>query len=90
MSTYPPIRQWFKSSRSSTQSECVEVFFESAKGSVSAHWFKASRSSTQNECVEVYLGDEVGVRDSKNPGGPELWFTGQQWDSFLESRVWEH
>ncbi|MFE6858060.1 DUF397 domain-containing protein [Nocardia sp. NPDC057668] len=89
MSTYPPIRQWFKSSRSSDQSECVEVRFESAKLSAPQRWFKSSRSSKASECVEIYLGDEVGVRDSKNPGGPELWFTGQQWDSFLESRVWE-
>ncbi|MFD7845835.1 DUF397 domain-containing protein [Nocardia sp. NPDC059764] len=55
-----------------------------------ATWFKSSRSGKQNECVEVYLGDgTVGVRDSKDPGGPELWFPDAVWRSFLDSRVWE-
>lgn len=53
-------------------------------------WFKSAASESSKACVEVCLGDSaVGVRDSKHPGGPELWFTGEQWDSFLGSRVWE-
>lgn len=53
-------------------------------------WFKSSRSSNQNECVEVFLDrNTVGVRDSKHPGGPELWFTSEQWDSFLSSHTWK-
>ncbi|MCU1646877.1 MAG: hypothetical protein JWN03_7152 [Nocardia sp.] len=53
-------------------------------------WFKSSRSSNANECVEVYQDEtRVGVRDSKNPGGPELWFPGVVWDAFLESGIWK-
>ncbi|GAB4583199.1 DUF397 domain-containing protein [Nocardia sp. IFM 10818] len=51
-------------------------------------WFKSTRSAKQNECVEVYFGEQVGVRDSKN-SGPELWFTGDQWDRFLVSEIWQ-
>ncbi|WP_297622269.1 DUF397 domain-containing protein [Nocardia sp.] len=52
-------------------------------------WFKSSRSAQANECVEVYLDDDrVGVRDSKTPGGPELFFTGEQWDRSLAGDVW--
>ncbi|WP_433672345.1 DUF397 domain-containing protein [Nocardia sp. CA-136227] len=53
-------------------------------------WFKSSWSDSAQQCVEVYLGEgAVGVRDSKNPGGPELWFPDTAWRSFLDSRVWE-
>ncbi|WP_405485811.1 DUF397 domain-containing protein [Nocardia sp. NBC_00511] len=53
-------------------------------------WFKSSRSEGSRACVEVCLDDEVvGVRDSKAPGGPELSFTGEQWDSFLDSGIWK-
>ncbi|MFE6864509.1 DUF397 domain-containing protein [Nocardia sp. NPDC057668] len=53
-------------------------------------WYKSSRSSNAADCVEVYQGHErVGVRDSKDPGGPELWFSGEAWDVFLTSGVWE-
>ncbi|WP_067813602.1 DUF397 domain-containing protein [Nocardia inohanensis] len=52
-----------------------------------AQWFKSSRSANANECVEVaFLGAEaahVGVRDSKDPGGPALVFSGAEWDRFL-------
>ncbi|MGV9410414.1 DUF397 domain-containing protein [Nocardia sp. NPDC003693] len=61
-----------------------------SNNSPARRWFKSSRSSTQSECVEVSFGEsEVGVRDSKHPGGPELWFTGEQWDSFVASEVWK-
>ncbi|MEU0540208.1 DUF397 domain-containing protein [Nocardia sp. NPDC005978] len=53
-------------------------------------WFKSSRSETGKQCVEVYHGDEsVGIRDSKNPGGPELWFAPEAWDAFLGSDFWK-
>ncbi|MFE6862783.1 DUF397 domain-containing protein [Nocardia sp. NPDC057668] len=50
------------------------------------NWFKSSHSEASNACVEICLSDAVvGVRDSKHAGGPELWFTGEQWDRFLRS-----
>ncbi|NKY43403.1 DUF397 domain-containing protein [Nocardia cerradoensis] len=49
-----------------------------------ATWFKSSRSTATRECVEVAFleGGAVGVRDSKNPGGPALVFTPAEWDAF--------
>jgi hypothetical protein len=49
-----------------------------------AAWFKSSRSGAGKECVEVaYLGSgRIGVRDSKNPGGPALIFAPDDWTSF--------
>ncbi|MGX1811842.1 DUF397 domain-containing protein [Nocardia sp. NPDC055321] len=53
-------------------------------------WFKSSRSEGAKACVEISLGiHAVGVRDSKNPGGPELWFPADAWDAFLESEIWQ-
>ncbi|MEV6068180.1 DUF397 domain-containing protein [Nocardia sp. NPDC052001] len=51
-----------------------------------ARWFKSSRSGAGKECVEVAFltGGQVGVRDSKNPGGPALVFGAREWDSFTE------
>ncbi|MRH90889.1 DUF397 domain-containing protein [Nocardia sp. SYP-A9097] len=58
-----------------------------------ARWFKSSFSQPSGECVEIALvgggADHVGVRDSKDPGGPALVFTGEQWDRFLSSGVWK-
>lgn len=57
-----------------------------------AVWFKSSKSANASECVEVAFGGSqartVGVRDSKDPGGPVLVFSGEQWDRFLGSEVW--
>ncbi|MEC3914421.1 DUF397 domain-containing protein [Nocardia sp. CDC160] len=56
-----------------------------------AQWFKSSRSANASECVEVaFIGNarSVGVRDSKDPAGPVLVFSGEQWDRFLESGIW--
>ncbi|MGK8521111.1 DUF397 domain-containing protein [Nocardia asteroides] len=52
-----------------------------------AHWFKSSYSAGGNDCVEVaHLdGGMVGVRDSKNSGGPALIFTPAEWDVFTAS-----
>lgn len=53
-------------------------------------WYKSSKSDGGKQCVEVYQGDDtVGVRDSKHPGGPELFFTADQWDRFLGSGIWD-
>ncbi|WP_067901114.1 DUF397 domain-containing protein [Nocardia vaccinii] len=52
-----------------------------------AHWFKSSRSKETTACVEIaHLTDgSVGVRDSKNPTGPALVFTPEEWDAFNTS-----
>lgn len=50
-----------------------------------AKWCKSSFSGGHGDCVEVahLLGSRVGVRDSKNPGGPALVFTAGEWDAFV-------
>lgn len=57
-----------------------------------AEWFKSSKSANASECVEIaFLGAgvaNVGVRDSKDPGGAVLVFSGEQWDRFLASGIW--
>ena len=48
-------------------------------------WIKSSLSLAQGSCVEVAsLPDGgVGVRDSKDPSGPVLRFTSDEWCAFL-------
>ncbi|TCB90758.1 DUF397 domain-containing protein [Micromonospora zingiberis] len=50
-----------------------------------ATWRKASYSSDQGNCVEVAggLAGMVGVRDSKDAGGPALRFAPSQWRTFI-------
>jgi hypothetical protein len=45
-------------------------------------WRKSSRCESST-CVEVaVLTDVVGVRDTADPGGPELAFAPAQWAAF--------
>jgi hypothetical protein len=50
-----------------------------------AVWYKSSHSNTGGDCVEIahLEGGMVGVRDSKNPTGPALIFTPNEWDTFV-------
>jgi hypothetical protein len=52
-----------------------------------ADWRKSSYSGANNNCVEVArnLPHAVAVRDSKDPRGPVLAMSRQQWESFTAS-----
>jgi hypothetical protein len=47
-------------------------------------WRKSSFSSDSMNCVEFAPGSEhVGLRDSKDPDGPSLWFGVESWCHFI-------
>jgi hypothetical protein len=50
-----------------------------------ARWQKSSHSGQNGNCLEVArnLPGTVAVRDSKNPDGPALIFTPDEWRAFL-------
>jgi Domain of unknown function (DUF397) len=50
-----------------------------------AVWAKSSLSFSNGNCVEVASlpGGAVGVRNSRDPGGPVLSFSRDEWDAFL-------
>jgi hypothetical protein len=52
---------------------------------MNAPWVKSSLSFSNGNCVEVteLPGGSVGVRNSRDPGGPVLRFTQAEWDAFL-------
>lgn len=53
----------------------------------SAIWRKSSYSTNGGNCVEVArnLPGVVAVRDSKDPDGPALVFTAEQWGTFVSA-----
>ena len=53
-------------------------------GSSRAAWRKSSHSGANGSCVEVARETPalISVRDSKDPGGPQLAFTASQWTAF--------
>jgi hypothetical protein len=50
-----------------------------------AKWFKSTRSGAAGHCVEAAFLEygAVGVRDSKDPTGPALVFTADEWSAFV-------
>jgi hypothetical protein len=50
-------------------------------------WRKSSYSYANGNCLEMgELPDgDIGVRDSKDPGGPVLKFTPDEWREFLRA-----
>lgn len=49
-----------------------------------AVWRTSSRSNGQGQCVQVARLDQaVAVRDSKDPAGPFLTFTPDEWAAFI-------
>jgi hypothetical protein len=50
-----------------------------------SRWFKSSLSFANGDCVEVaqLAAGRIGVRDSKDAGGPVLRFTLAEWRAFV-------
>lgn len=65
---------WIKSSESFANGNCVEVA-----------WIRSTESHVHGNCVEVsdLPGGEVGVRNSRDPNGPVLRFTPDEFRAFL-------
>ena len=84
------MNRWRKSSYSFSNGNCAEVAaWRKSKYSSNGDcaevgaWRKSSGCQT-GECAEVgQAGAVVGVRDSKDPAGPVLAFSGDAWTAFL-------
>ncbi|MFE3141891.1 DUF397 domain-containing protein [Streptomyces scopuliridis] len=62
----------------------MKPYIESASAA-GLEWVKSSYSGVNGNCVEVAVpsGGGRAVRDSKNPGGPALLFTADEWHAFV-------
>ena len=63
----------------------MAYFFEGNALPPSGKWTKSSLSGYNGNCVEFCIldDDHVMLRNSKNPFGPVLVFTGAEWDAFI-------
>lgn len=59
---------------------------ETVPSASASSWIKSSLSHANGNCVEVahLPGDEVGMRHSKDIGGPVLRFPREEWRAFLQ------
>lgn len=75
-----------KSSHSGQNGDCVEVAATRTVEQAVSPFRKSSHSDQEGDCVEVAATATAGraVRDSKDPGGPLLHFTGPAWAAFLD------
>lgn len=47
-------------------------------------WVKSTRTGSNGQCVEVNdTGEALLLRDSKDPAGPVLRFTQDEWKAFI-------
>ncbi|MGI8335172.1 DUF397 domain-containing protein [Actinomadura scrupuli] len=53
------------------------------KFTLDAEWIRSTASEGYGECVEVAFVTVVSLRDSKDPDGPSLFFSGSEWEAFL-------
>ncbi|MEV5828841.1 DUF397 domain-containing protein [Spirillospora sp. NPDC052242] len=77
---------WRRSSYSTSGENCVEVVFVANSPDHSyGSWRKSSRSGS-GDCVEVAgLDGRCLVRDSKDPNGPVLALTSDDWRAFTRA-----
>ena len=88
------MNDWRKSSHSFANGNCAEIAAwrkSSHSGGANSNcaevgaWRKSSHSTFNGNCAEVGQdGAVVGVRDSQDPDGPVLAFSGVAWGAFLE------
>jgi uncharacterized protein DUF397 len=55
--------------------------------SIFTQWFKSPDSGGADNCVEASFASDgsetVAVRNSKDPAGPTVVYTGSEWDAFV-------
>jgi hypothetical protein len=57
---------------------------QNGRGAATLHWRKARRSAGNGACVETARsGGRILIRDSKDPDGPMLRYTGATWRMFI-------
>lgn len=71
--------QWFKSSYSGGDNNCVEA------AHLPTDFHKSSYSGAHGECVEVAEGPVTGVRDTKHRDLGALFFGADEWQAFIDT-----